>query len=205
MPDIDVDFSDGGRDKVLAYVREKYGKDHVAQVCTFGTLAARAAVKDSGRALGIPFQEMNDFAKLIPARPGITLKEALDEAVEFKEAYDTEEKYKKVVDAALKLEGSVRQLGVHACAVIIAPEPMTHFCPLQPPPKDPTSTVTQFSAHPLEDLGLLKMDFLGLRNLSILSRAVEIVEEVHGVKVDLLKIDYEDPKVLALFGEGDMT
>ncbi|MDD2693908.1 MAG: DNA polymerase III subunit alpha [Candidatus Gracilibacteria bacterium] len=205
MPDIDVDFSDGGRDKVLAYVREKYGKDHVAQVCTFGTLAARAAVKDSGRALGIPFQEMNDFAKLIPARPGITLKEALEEAVEFKEAYDTEDKYRKVVDAALKLEGSVRQLGVHACAVIIAPEPMTHFCPLQPPPKDPTSTVTQFSAHPLEDLGLLKMDFLGLRNLSILSRAVEIVEEVHGVKIDLLKIDYEDPKVLALFGEGDMT
>lgn len=110
MPDIDVDFSDGGREKVLAYVREKYGKDHVAQVCTFGTLAARAAVKDSGRALGIPFQEMNDFAKLIPARPGITLKEALEEAVEFKEAYDTEDKYRKVVDAALKLEGSVRQL-----------------------------------------------------------------------------------------------
>ena len=89
--------------------------------------------------------------------------------------------------------------------MIIAPEPITHFCPLQPPPKDPTSTVTQFSAGPLEALGLLKMDFLGLRNLSILARALEIVEEVHGKSIDLLKIDYEDPKVLALFGEGDMT
>jgi DNA polymerase-3 subunit alpha len=205
MPDIDVDFSDEWRDKVLEYVRDKYGRDHVAQVCTFGTLAARAAVKDAGKALGIPFQDMNDFAKLIPARPGITLKEALEESIELKKLYDEEARYKKVIDSAIKLEWTVRQLGVHACAVIIAPEPITHFCPLQPPPKDPTTTVTQFSAHPLEDLGLLKMDFLGLRNLAILSRAIEIVEEVHGIQVDLLKIDYEDPKVLALFGEWDMT
>ena len=205
MPDIDVDFSDEWRDKVLTYVRQKYGSDHVAQVCTFGTLAARAAVKDAGRAFGIPFAEMNIFAKLIPARPGITLSQALEEAVEFKEAYDTDEKYKKIVDTALKMEGSVRQLGVHACAVIIAPEPMTHFCPLQPPPKDPTSIVTQFSAWPLEALGLLKMDFLGLRNLSILDRAQKIVKEEHDIDVDLLKIDYEDQKVLALFWEGDMT
>lgn len=205
MPDIDVDFSDEGRDRVLAYVRRKYGADHVAQVCTFGTLAARAAVKDSGKALGISFSEMNEFAKLIPARPGITLSQALEESTEFKTAYDTEEKYKKVVDAALKMEWAVRQLGVHACAVIIAPEPMTHFCPLQPPPKDPESIVTQFSAHPLEDLWLLKMDFLGLRNLAILDRAQTIVKEVHGIDVDLLKIDYENQKVLDLFGEGDMT
>ena len=205
MPDIDVDFSDEGRDKVLAYVRNKYGKDHVTQVCTFGTLAARAAVKDSGRALGVPFQQMNDFAKLIPGRPGITIQEALEESVELKKAYEEQDTYKKVIDAALKLEWTVRQLGVHACAVIIAPEPMKHFCPLQPPPKDPTTTVTQFSAGPLEALGLLKMDFLWLRNLAILDRAVKIVEEVHGKKIDLLKIDYEDPRVLALFGEWDMT
>ena len=205
MPDIDVDFSDEGREKVLTYVRAKYGSDHVAQVCTFGTLAARAAVKDAGRAFGIPFAEMNTFAKLIPARPGITLRGALEEAVEFKSAYDNDEKYRKIVDTALKMEGSVRQLWVHACAVIIAPEPMTHFCPLQPPPKDPTSIVTQFSAWPLEALGLLKMDFLWLRNLSILDRAQKIVEAVHAVRVDLLQIDYEDERVLSLFGEGDMT
>lgn len=101
----------------------------------------------------------------------------------------------------MRLEGTVRQLGVHACAVIIAPTPMTDFCALQPPPKDPTTTVTQFSAGPLEELGLLKMDFLGLRNLAILDRAMKIVKEVHGVDIDLLKIDYEDPKVLHLFGE----
>lgn len=110
MPDIDVDFSDEGREKVLTYVREKYGSDHVAQVCTFGTLAARAAVKDAGRAFGIPFQEMNEFAKLIPSRPGTTLTEALEEAVEFKAAYEKDEKYRKIVDTALKMEGSVRQL-----------------------------------------------------------------------------------------------
>lgn len=205
MPDIDVDFSDEWRDKVLEYVRKKYGSDHVAQVCTFGTLAARAAVKDAGKALGIPFQAMNDFAKLIPARPGITIKEALEESLELKKVYEEEQRYTKVIDSAIKLEGTVRQLGVHACAVIIAPEPITHFCPLQPPPKDPSTTVTQFSAGPLESLGLLKMDFLWLRNLAILDRAVTIVQEVHGVNVNLLKIDYEDQKVLALFGEGDMT
>lgn len=132
----------------------------MTQVCTFGTLAARAAVKDAGRALGIPFADMNIFAKLIPARPGITLEQALQESAEFRESHESGGKYAKVIDSAMKLEGTVRQLGVHACAVIIAPEPMTHFCPLQPPPKDPTTTVTQFSAHPLEDLGLLKMDFL---------------------------------------------
>ena len=104
MPDIDVAFSDDGRDKVLSYVRTKYGADHVAQVCTFGTLAARAAVKDAGRALGIPFQLMNDFAKLIPSRPGITLKEALEEPNELKKVYDTDPKFTKVIDSALKLE-----------------------------------------------------------------------------------------------------
>jgi DNA polymerase-3 subunit alpha len=205
MPDIDVDFSDEGRDKVLVYVRQKYGADRVTQVCTFGTLAARAAVKDAGRALGVPFEDMNIFAKMIPARPGITLTQALEESNEFKKVYDEGGVYTKVIDAAIRLEGTVRQLGVHACAVIIAPEPMTNFCPLQPPPKDVTTTVTQFSAGPLEALGLLKMDFLGLRNLAILDRAIKIVEEEHDIRVDLLRIDFEDPKVLALFGEWDMT
>jgi DNA polymerase III subunit alpha len=205
MPDIDVDFSDEWRDQVLVYVRQKYGADRVTQVCTFGTLAARAAVKDAGRALGIPFEDMNIFAKQIPARPGITLSQALEESTEFKASYEDGGIYTKVIDAAIRLEWTVRQLWVHACAVIIAPEPMTNFCPLQPPPKDPTTTVTQFSAHPLEALGLLKMDFLWLRNLAILDRAVRIVREEHGISVDLLRIDFEDPKVLSLFGEGDMT
>lgn len=130
----------------MAYVRKKYGEDRVTQVCTFGTLAARAAIKDAGRAVGIPFSDMNNFAKLVPARPGISLTEALEESPDFKKAHEEGGIYAKTIDAAMRLEGTVRQLGVHACAVIIAPTAMTNFCPLQPPPKDPTTTVTQFSA-----------------------------------------------------------
>ncbi|MDD2487149.1 MAG: DNA polymerase III subunit alpha [Candidatus Gracilibacteria bacterium] len=205
MPDIDVDFSDEGRGKVLEYVRNKYGKDHVAQICTFGTMAARAAVKDIGRALGLPFSEMNDIAKLIPAKPGIKIKDALEESVEFKNLYNSGDKYKKIIDNAMRLEGSVRQLGVHACAVIIAPEKMTNFCSLQHPPKDDQVTVTQLSQYPLEDLGLLKMDFLGLRNLTIIHRCLTIIKKNHDREIDLLKIDYEDKKVFKIFADGDTT
>ena len=205
MPDIDVDFSDEGRDRVIEYVRNKYGADHVAQICTFGTMAARAAVKDVGKALGIPFSEMNKLAAAIPSKPGTKLKDALIESVEFKKAYDTDERYHMVIDNALKLEGSIRQLGVHACAVIIAPRPMTDYCPLQHPPKDALTTVTQFSAKPLEDLGLLKMDFLGLRNLTIIERCLRIIKERHGKDIDMLKISFNDKKVFKIFAEGDTT
>lgn len=205
MPDIDVDFSDEGRDRVLEYVRNKYGSDHVAQICTFGTMAARAAVKDVGKVLGVPFSEMNQLAALIPSKPGTKLKDALEESVEFKAAYETDPKYRKIIENALKLEGSVRQLGVHACAVIIAPEPITNYCALQHPPKDITTVVTQLSQYPLEDLGLLKMDFLGLRNLTIIKRCLEIVHANYNESIDLLKIDYEDKKVFKIFTEGDTT
>lgn len=205
MPDIDVDFSDEGREKVLQYVRQKYGDERVVQVCTFGTMAARAAVKDVGKALGVPFSDMNKFAQLIPSKPGTKIRDALEESVEFKKAYDTDERYHKIIDNALKLEGSIRQLGVHACAVIIAPEPMTKFCPLQHPPKDTGTTVTQFSAKPLEDLGLLKMDFLGLRNLTIIERCLKIIKHVHNRDLDMLKISYEDKKAFKIFADGDTT
>ncbi len=205
MPDIDVDFSDEGRERVFEYVKAKYGDDHVAQICTFGTMAARAAVKDVGKALGIPFSEMNALAKKMPSKPGTKIKGALEESVEFKQAYDSDPRYRKVVDSAMKLEGSVRQLGVHACAVIIAPEPMTNFCALQHPPKDDKAIVTQLSQYPIEDLGLLKMDFLGLRNLTIIDRCLRIVRDRHGQEIDMLKIDYEDPKVFRVFAEGDTT
>lgn len=205
MPDIDVDFSDEERSRVLEYVRNKYGAERVAQVATFGTMAARAAVKDVGKALGIPFAEMNTFAGLIPSKPGTKIKDALENSVEFKKAYDENPRYKKIVDLALKLEGCNRQLGVHACAVIIAPEAVTHFTALQHPPKDHNSTVTQLSQYPLEELGLLKMDFLGLRNLAILDRALKIIESIHNKKIDLLKIDFEDKKVFKIFAEGATT
>ncbi len=152
MPDIDVDFSDEGRDRVFEYVKAKYGEDHVAQICTFGTMAARAAVKDVGKVLGIPFAEMNALAKLMPSRPGTKIAQALEESVEFRAAYERDPRYKKVIDNAMRLEGTVRQLGVHACAVIIAPEPMMEFCALQHPPKDTNAVVTQLSQYPIEDL-----------------------------------------------------
>jgi DNA polymerase III subunit alpha len=205
MPDIDIDFSDEGRGRVIEYVREKYGHDQVGQICTFGTLAARAAVKDVGRALGIPFAEMNQFAKLIPARPGITIENAIKENPDLKRTIETNPLHNKLIKNAQKLEGTVRQLGVHACAVIIAPSPMTDFCPLQHPPKDDTAIVTQFSAYPLDGLGLLKMDFLGLRNLTIIDRALRIIENNHGVKIDINNLPMDDQRVFDIFAKGDTT
>lgn len=205
MPDIDIDFSDEWRGRVIEYVREKYGHDQVGQICTFGTLAARAAVKDVGRALGIPFAEMNQFAKLIPARPGITIEAAIQENPDLKRTIETNPLHNKLIKNAQKLEWTVRQLGVHACAVIIAPSPMTDFCPLQHPPKDETAIVTQFSAYPLDGLGLLKMDFLGLRNLTIIDRALRIIENTHGIKIDINKLPMDDQKVFDVFAKGDTT
>ena len=205
MPDIDTDFADNERDRVVEYCRNKYGSDKVAQICTFGTFAARAAVKDVGRVMWIPFQEMNELAKLIPEKPGTKLAKALEESFEFNEAYNTNKKYKEIIDNALKIEGNVRQLWVHACAVIIAPEPMTNFTALQHPPKDAEAIVTQYSAYPLEDLWLLKMDFLWLRNLTIIKRAQKIIKNNKWDTFDILKINMDDPKVFEVFAAGDTT
>jgi len=205
MPDIDTDFSDKERDRVVEYCRNKYGADHVAQICTFGTFAARAAVKDVWRVYWIPFAEMNELAKLIPEKPWTKLAWALEDSPEFHDAYETNKKYKEIIDNALKIEWNVRQLWVHACAVIIAPEPMTNFTALQHPPKDSQSIVTQYSAYPLEDLGLLKMDFLWLRNLTIIKRTQQIIKANHSVDIDMLKLDMWDQKVFEIFSAWDTT
>ncbi len=205
MPDIDTDFADNERDRVVEYCRNKYGADRVAQICTFGTFAARAAVKDVWRVYGIPFAEMNALVKLIPEKPGTKLQGALQDSPEFFEAYDTNEKYKEIIDNALKIEWNVRQLWVHACAVIIAPQPMTNFTALQHPPKDSESIITQYSANPLEDLGLLKMDFLWLRNLTIIKRAQKIIKNSKWDDFDILQIDTADQKSFEIFAEWDTT
>lgn len=205
MPDIDTDFADSERDRVVEYCREKYGADHVAQICTFGTFAARAAVKDVGRVMWVSFSEMNELGKMIPEKPGTKLSWALQDSPEFKQAYDENPKYKAIIDNALKIEGNVRQLWVHACAVIIAPEPMTNFTALAHPPKDANAIVTQYSAYPLEDLGLLKMDFLWLRNLTIIKRAQKIIEYSKGISVDILKVPMDDAAVYNVFAQGDTT
>lgn len=205
MPDIDTDFADTDRDKVIKYCSEKYWADKVVNICTFGTFAARAAVKDVWRVYWIPFAEMNELAKLIPEKPGTKLIKALEDSIEFKEAYDNNPKYREIIDNALKIEWNVRQLWVHACAVIIAPESMTNFTALQHPPKDPEAVVTQYSANPLEDLGLLKMDFLWLRNLTVIKRAQKIIKANKQVDIDILWIDLNDPKVFEVFAAGDTT
>ncbi len=205
MPDIDTDFADTDRWRVIEYCRNKYWADKVVQICTFWTFAARAAVKDVGRVMAIPYQEMNELAKLIPEKPWTKLKWALEDSFEFKEAYDTNPVYKKLIDSALKIEWNLRQLWVHACAVIIAPESVTNFCPLQHPPKDDTVIITQYSAYPLEDLGLLKMDFLWLRNLTIIKNTLKIIKANKWDEFDILKVDLDKPEAFKIFAEGDTT
>lgn len=204
MPDIDVDFADTRRDEILEYVRQKYGADRVIQICTFGTLAARAAVKDVGRAYGVSFNEMNALAKLIPERPGTTLEEAL-QTDELQAALRADEQYRKIVDIALKLEGKARHVSVHACGVVITPEPATNYTALQRAPKDENTIITQFDAKPLEALGLLKMDFLGLKNLTIIQTALEIIERMHGTKIDISKIPLDDKETFELLSRGETT
>lgn len=204
MPDIDIDFADTRRDEVLEYVRQKYGADRVIQICTFGTLAARAAVKDVGRAFGVSFAEMNALVKLISDRPGTELKDALltDELLEGIRGNDT---YKKILDIALKLEGKARHVSVHACGVVITPEPAVRYTALQRAPKDENIIITQYDAKPLESLGLLKMDFLGLKNLTIIQTALLIIERMHSVKIDIATIPTDDKKTFELLSRGETT
>lgn len=203
MPDIDMDFADNRRDEVIQYVSEKYGRDKVAQICTFGTLAARAAVKDVGRALGGSFSDMNAFAKLIPDKPGTLLQDAIDGSSEIRDLIKGSDLFKKITDNALKLEGMVRHMSVHACAVVIADEPLTKYTALQHPPKDSNGIITQFSAKPLEMLGLLKMDFLGLRNLTIIQTALDVIEKTAKVKIDFKEVPIDDKKTYELLSRGE--
>lgn len=204
MPDIDVDFADTRRDEILEYVRGKYGSDRVIQICTFGTLAARAAVKDVGRAYGVSFAEMNALAKAIPDRPGTLLKDAL-ETDELKEALRGNETYKKIVEVALKLEGKSRHVSVHACGVVITPEPAVAYTALQRAPKNEDIIITQYDAKPLAALGLLKMDFLGLKNLTIIQTALLIIERTHDIKIDIATIPIDDKQTFELLARGETT
>jgi len=204
MPDIDLDFADNRRDEVLEYVREKYGRDYVVQICTFGTLAARAAVKDVGRAYGVPFLEMNNLVKLIPDRPGTKLADAIA-MDELKATYDGNETYRKIIDTALKLEGKARHVSIHACGVIITNKPAATYTALQRAPKDEDIIITQFGAKPLESLGLLKMDFLGLTNLTVTQTTLEIIKRLHDVEISLDTLPLEDEETYKLLQRGDTT
>lgn len=210
VPDIDIDFTDTRRDEVLAYVREKYGNDHVAQIITFGTMAARAAIRDTGRALGYPYGLCDKIAKLIPFNPTQGMKEGwldicLHDVKELKEIYEKDERAKKLIDSARKLEGTVRHASVHACGVVISPNPLTNYLPLQKAPQGESTVITQFEMHSVEALGLLKMDFLGLKNLTIIEKTLKLIKEIKGENIDIDHIPLDDKKTFSLLQNGETT
>ncbi|HLB50926.1 MAG TPA: DNA polymerase III subunit alpha [Patescibacteria group bacterium] len=207
MPDIDMDFADDRRDEVLEYVREKYGRDHVAQIITFGTMAARAAIRDAGRALGMPYDFCDRAAKLIPMFSSI--EEALADVEEFKALYAQDPAAKKLIDSARRLEGVARHASVHACGVVITPKPVVEYTPLQRIVGNENGVVTQYSSSTkssfVEKIGLLKMDFLGLKNLTIIQNTLRIVERTRGINIDIDRIPLDDAKAYELLQKGHTT
>ncbi len=203
MPDIDMDFADTGRDEVIRYVEAKYGKDHVAQIITFGTMAARAAIRDVGRVLDYPYDYCDKLAKMIPMF--LKIDEALKNVNELKEMYKNEEAARRIIDYARRLEGVARHASTHACGVLLTKEPLTNYVPLQYASSSDRSIVSQYSLHPIEDLGLLKMDFLGLKNLTIIESAIRIIKNTRGLDLDIDNIPLDDRKTYELFQAGETT
>ena len=207
MPDIDMDFQDDRRDEVLAYVTERYGRDRVAQIITFGTLGAKASLRDVGRALKMSYADVDRVARLIPLKAR-TLDDAMAAVAELREIYDSDESIHKLVDTARALEGTVHHVSTHAAGVVISSEPLTEYVPLQRPARGDESSqisMTQYAMDPVAKLGLLKMDFLGLTNLTILDRAVKMVEQTRGLKLDLHRLPLDDKKTFDLLSSGKTT
>ena len=200
MPDIDVDFCYERRQEVIDYVVEKYGKDQVAQIVTFGTLAARGVIRDVGRVMDLPYSLCDQVSKMVPAELNITLDLALKKNPELKGLYDTDEQVHKLIDMSRRLEGLPRHTSMHAAGVVISRTNIDEYVPLSRG-SDGTIT-TQFTMTTLEELGLLKMDFLGLRTLTVLQDAVAMIQKDHGVKLDLDHIDFNDKKVMESIGTG---
>jgi len=203
MPDIDLDFTDRRRDEVITYVAEKYGKDHVAQIITFGTMAARAAIRDVGRALTVPYSYCDRIAKMIPT--GMSLEETLNGVREFKELYESDNQAKRLIDLAKKLEGVARHASTHACGIVISAAPLTDYVPLQHPTQNDENIVTQYEMHAIEDLGLLKMDLLGLKNLTIIEDCLARIYQVHNISIKIDDIPLDDEKTYELFREANTT
>ncbi len=235
MPDIDLDFPDDRRAEMIEYAVQKYGKENVAQIITFGTLGARAAVRDVGRVMDIPLPEVDRIAKMIPSIPGkpISIREALDQVPELRELYETTPYVRQLLDTAMQLEGVARHASTHAAGVVITDLPLVEYCPLHRPTKEQgsggaedrkgrageerggeeeeapgeaiLSVVTQWPMEGLEAIGLLKVDFLGLSTLTIVRRACDLIRERHGVALDLNSIPLDDPAIYELLSRGDVT
>ena len=197
-PDIDLDVEDNRREEIIGYITKTYGKDRVAQVCTFGRMLSRAAVRDVARVLGYPYSVGDKIAKIIPPpKQGfpITITKALIEVSELKELYDADADTKKVMDLAMQLEGSARHVSVHAAGIVVAPSEITDFSPVQREPSG-DKIITQYEMHASEDVGLLKIDILGIRNLSILGASIDIVKKTRGKAVNIQEIPLTDKKLL---------
>jgi DNA polymerase-3 subunit alpha len=203
MPDIDLDFADNRRDEVISYVRQKYGDDHVAQIITFGTMAARAAIRDTGRAMDYSYQLCDQVAKTVPF--GLTLERALHESVELHQMYDRDETVKKLIDTAMKLEGVARHASTHAAGVVITKDPLNKIVPLQHPTQDDQAIVTQYEMHAIEDLGLLKMDFLGLKTLTQIQDTINIAQKTKQANIDLASLPLDNAKTFRLLQEAKTT
>lgn len=201
MPDIDTDFCYVKRDRVLDYVTRKYGKERVAQIVTFGTLQARAAVRDVGRVLGMTYQAVDEVAKLIPRELGITLDKALSMSKELRAAYEEKPEVTRLIDFAKSIEGAPRNIGTHAAGVIIAPADLRDFVPLALGQEG--GIITQYDKNKVEELGLLKMDFLGLRTLTVIDDCVKFIKETQGIELDIDNIPLDDPKTVKMLRAGD--
>jgi DNA polymerase III subunit alpha len=201
-PDIDIDFCKERRADVMRYVKDKYGEDNVAQIGTFGTLAARAAIKDVGRALGIPLGRVNEVTAMVPEELHITLDKALEKGEDLRKTYENDGEIRELIDLARKIEGLARNVGTHAAAVVIADKPLTEYVPLaRISGKD--DIITQWSMNDVEAAGLLKMDFLGLRNLTILSKTVDLIQQTTGRRIDPQKFPLDDDATFALLQRGE--
>ncbi len=204
-PDIDMDYADKRRDEIISYARQKYGEDKVAQIGTFGSMMARGAVRDVARALGYPYVTGDTISKLVPMGSQgfpMTLTRALEMVPELEEMYKKDADTKRIIDLAKKIEGCARHISVHAAGVVISPTPITDFTPIQFDPKG-GKTITQYEMHAVEDAGLLKYDFLGIRNLSILEDAIKIVRKIYGVTIDINKIPLDDKKTFDMLARGE--
>ena len=203
MPDIDVDFCQDRRGEVITYVSEKYGKDHVAQIITFGTMAAKAAIRDVGRAMDMPYAEVDKIAKLVPNTPKITIEAAMKQEPQLKDLYDTNDEVKELLDIAIRLEGLNRHASTHAAGVVISPVPLTEYTPLYKSPSD-ESIMTQFDMGSVEGIGLLKFDFLGLKTLTVIQKTLNYIKQ-GGTEICLKDIPLDDEKTYELLSSGQTT
>ena len=202
LPDIDIDFDDEGREKIINYVIDKYGYDQVAQIITYGSMAAKSAIRDAGRVLELPLNETDRIAKLVPERPGVSLIDAFKEVPELSDIRKKKSLESEVLKQAEIIEGSIRNIGTHACGIIITPDKLTNYIPVSKS-KDSELLITQFDNSVIESAGMLKMDFLGLKTLSIINTALSNIKKNKNIDIDIDNLPLDDKPTYELFQRGE--